>query len=284
MSPLSKHIGRGGLALAGIDLSYYGSESEKNRCLQMVESTEARLRIKTNNKFKSALNQLLRDGIKSDPVEKERQAFSEHIDSMIVALDAVPSDPETALVKQELKCLNALGRGWWQNNAHSRKNWWSSQNIRDQQMAENITWLLSKKFEGEKIIVWAANYHVSKFVSDAIQKDRYFQNDNAVPMGEALFKILGDELYSIGICSYTGARTLTDNEFRTTPIKPRSSSTFEFYLHDRGHKYAYVDLAQLDPTFNFRMAGLFHYELEGAWGRVFDGLLFIDEMTPLTLK
>jgi erythromycin esterase len=284
MLPLAEHLRKGGLSLAGIDLSFYSSANEKKRCVKMVDSVESILNLQANANFKSALSQLLRDGINSRPTRDEKRSFSEHLDSMIAAFPVADLTDQMQLLRQELMGLNALGKGWWQSDPHSRKNWWSSQNMRERQMADNIVWLLSEKFKGEKIIVWAANYHISKFVNNAVEKDKYFHNDNAIPMGEFLNNKLGHEMYAIGICSYSGERTLVENEFKTTSIKPRTSLSLEYYLHHKGHNYAYVDFARRPSDLRFKIAGLFHYELEGKWGRVFDALIFIDKMKPLTIK
>lgn len=43
------------------------------------------------------------------------------------------------------------------------KDYWKERNLRDAQMAENLKWLNEEKYRNEKIIVWAHNYHVSKY-------------------------------------------------------------------------------------------------------------------------
>lgn len=283
MQPLFEEIRKGDLTVSGIDLCYDLSSIDQQRYMDAIDSIELILSIKPNPKFNSAALNLFQYGINSKPSDDEKGSFIEHLDSLTAALSNFSDNYELQFWRQELKGLKALGIGWWQKDAHTRKNWWSSQNYRDAQMAENIEWLLTNKFKGEKVIVWVANYHASRNVSTQVKKDKYFQNDNAISMGESLFHKLGNKMYAIGICSYSGERTIVEHGFETNIVGPKSKNSFEHYLHNKNYEYAFVDFSSNRQKEYFGLAGLFHYELSGNWVNVFDGLIFINKMTPLTI-
>ncbi len=284
MTPLFDLIKKGGFSLAGIDLCYDLNQTDRKVYLYTIDSIEQVVAIKPNPNFKAAAVRLLNEGISSNPSAMEKEAFANHLDTLIAALDAYPEQKTLQFWRQELKGLRALGLGWWQKDAHTRKNWWSSGNLRDQQMAETIVWLQQNKFKGEKMIVWAANYHISRLVSTEVKKDKYFQNDNAIPMGEVLHQQLGNCIYAIGMCSFSGERTLVEHNFEKVNIKPRSAGSYEAYLHAKKYPYAFTDFRGNQQSVNFKLAGLSHYQLTGNWTKVFDGLFFIDNMQPLTIK
>jgi erythromycin esterase len=64
---------------------------------------------------------------------------------------------------------------------------------RDSVMAENIIWLADQIYPGEKIIISAHNYHISRF------------NERDFVMGEKLAEVYGEDLYAIGLFPGTGS-------------------------------------------------------------------------------
>jgi erythromycin esterase-like protein len=50
------------------------------------------------------------------------------------------------------------------------KDYWESSNTRDKQMALNLKWLNEVKYSKDKIIVWAHNYHISKYAGQLLTK------------------------------------------------------------------------------------------------------------------
>ncbi|PVY39394.1 erythromycin esterase family protein [Pontibacter virosus] len=86
--------------------------------------------------------------------------------------------------------------------------------IRDRQMAENLEWLVRKKFPNEKVIVWAANAHVSKNATTAFK----FKNSRKNWMGTIFTSdsLNNASTYVLGIASRSGVH---QNVLEPTPTK-----------------------------------------------------------------
>jgi erythromycin esterase-like protein len=82
-------------------------------------------------------------------------------------------------------------------------------NVRDESMAENVKWILDQAGPDSKIILWAHNWHVSRF-------DQW--------MGSHLAKMYGDKYRVLGFSTSTGEYTavsqggLTANPLQEPPI------------------------------------------------------------------
>lgn len=282
MEPLFELAKNKEIQLAGFDLSYI-KKNEYEQYIRCIDSLIQKTNGDENLKFKSILTDLLTKGISFIPEESDQKLF---VDKLNVAIDRIDSlnDGSSLFWKQELRNLIALGTGRWLNDAHTRQNWWSSGNFRDKQMAENIFWLLNSKYPDEKIIVWSANYHIANNVSTEVVKEKYFNNVNAISMGEHLKTRMSADIYSLGILSYSGVRTIIEDNFENHEMKPRSKSSFETFLSSSGYEYSFSNFNSCVGTQKFKMAGFFHYELLGNWTKVFDGVFFINRMTPITFK
>lgn len=164
-------------------------------------------------------------------------------------------------------------------------DYWLDMNSRDSMMAVNLRWLQKTKFPDEKIIVWAHNYHISKYAGHYPED---FLN-TAKPMG-SVFTMDKDQLqktYVIGFTSYQG-RTgrLNGNIYKVD--KPDNSS-FENWI-DPFLSYAFVDFKSYNaqagiPADNFNLSGAvkgnwYHKNHKAQWNRIFDGVFFIREMYP----
>src|SRR5579872_310758 len=82
----------------------------------------------------------------------------------------------------------------------NRNNYVVSANTRDSAMASNLRWLCQSRYAGEKIIVWAHNYHISKYsghYSEALLKQER-------TMGTVFTSdpVLEKQTYVIGFTSY----------------------------------------------------------------------------------
>lgn len=154
-------------------------------------------------------------------------------------------------------------------------------NMRDRQMAENLKWLMSVKYSGEKIIVWAHNFHVSKFSGHF--KDKSL--NNRVSMGTVLTGELGmKDIYIIGFTSYRGKYGRLFSR-KYTVDKPRRNS-FESWI-EQNHAYAFVDFTRYNKNDkeveSFYLKGSIkqvHKNQLAAWTKIFDGVFYIRDMYP----
>ncbi|WP_165820622.1 erythromycin esterase family protein [Pontibacter virosus] len=152
---------------------------------------------------------------------------------------------------------------------------------RDRQMAENLEWLLREKFPNEKVIVWAANAHISKNATTAFK----FEKSRLNWMGTVFASDSLNEAstYVLGLASRSGFH---QNVLQPAPSKVNSPQKkgFENWI-DKVHQYAFVDFKRFrkdNPTYSdyFLMKGFGHNNDLADWTQVFDGIFFISEMTP----
>ena len=193
----------------------------------------------------------------------------------------VSPDDFWLLVTDNLLQYNLLNKAW--------SDYWLKLRIRDIQMAKNLDWLYRTKFAGRKIIVWAHNYHISKY-NGHYPED--FMN-NAITMGGA-FTSMGDhekDSYIIGFTSYEGEAGRIGMKKYTVPKPSRDS--YESWV-GREADYAFTDFRKYNrdhagPDVLFNMSGsvkgnMFHTPHKAAWNKVFDGVFFIRQMYACQLK
>ena len=156
--------------------------------------------------------------------------------------------------------------------------------VRDTQMAANLRWITEQKFAGQKVVVWAANYHISKYsghyaeprlINDARTMGTIYTGD------ERMMK----QTYVLGFSSLQGeAGRITLTRYRLP--RPKGDA-FERWV-DGEVKYGFVDFGGYNrrmtgPGEPFYMAGgmmPMHREIKGEWNRVFDGVFYIRDMYP----
>ncbi|RBL89006.1 erythromycin esterase family protein [Chitinophaga flava] len=165
-------------------------------------------------------------------------------------------------------------------------NYWKESNTRDTQMAMNLTWLAKHKYANEKIIVWAHNYHVSKYAGHF---EESFLNE-ANPMGNIFTNSdFSHKTYIIGFTSFEGtAGRLTRKE--KDKVAPPQSNSFERWINS-SYDYAFVDFKKFNnqnPQQNnigFYMSGAirprwYHKNHKAVWNQIYDGVFFIRKMYP----
>ena len=214
--------------------------------------------------------------------------------SFLVTLDTLTKEFQKkdmdAFWIQELKNT----RGFMMHTWHwwiDRENDMADNNHRDLQMANNCLWLLNEKYQGEKMIIWAANGHIIK--TDTlfdVEAEGWKPAIRQYPMGEVLFDSLGEEMYSLGFTSYKGESTSLEYDsvtqnfiFQSYPFEPADSTSFEFELKQQGFEYAFVDLSEQSElwTTNDRRIRVWRPEyVKGKLSTIYDGIFYIHDMKP----
>ena len=168
---------------------------------------------------------------------------------------------------------------------YRKSDYWKSLNIRDQQMALNLKWLCEQKYPGKKIIVWAHNYHISKYNSHYTED---FMNIAKTMGGDFTSDSeLNKETYIIGFTSYSGtAGRLSQKKYDLS--KPKKNS-FENWINKQ-YDYAFIDFKPYNlnnPAMNedFYMSGsikgnMHHSYNKAQWNKIFDCVFFIRNMYP----
>lgn len=151
---------------------------------------------------------------------------------------------------------------------------------RDAAMALNLRWLCRNRYPNEKIIVWAANYHVARNYGNATDT-----RPGTTTMGTYL-QASAPELksYVLGFSSLKGtAGRLGEPSYSFEASK----SAWERFV-PAALEYAFVDFSNYatlypnsDPSFSLQAFG--HQPLQRNWMKSFNGLFFIRTMYPCTI-
>lgn len=151
---------------------------------------------------------------------------------------------------------------------------------RDQRMADNLIWLLYKKYPKEKFIIYAHNAHIDR----QNQKNSYA---NSKSMAEFLPDSVIKKSYCIGIFGYEGQAR---NNLGKNPIydfKTHPKLSLESYLNQSGYNITFLDLENqvksVDNSFLFEKINTMY------WGNIkdpkivtdhYDGVIVIRKITP----
>lgn len=170
-----------------------------------------------------------------------------------------------------------------------KNNFTTMVNIRDIQMAETLKWLYKVKFPNEKIIIWAANYHISKNMGHFKKKSL---NDNITMATELVKdKAFDTVTYSLGFTSYVGEAGRIGT--KTFTVDNPDKNGLETWI-DNSAEYAFIDFKKfnsLNPQFTteFEMKSCVsdnnvHKSYPAQWNKIFDGIFFIRHMYPCKIK
>jgi len=157
-------------------------------------------------------------------------------------------------------------------------------NLRDRQMARNLIYFKERNPKA-KIIVWLANFHGAKNLREVTYADGDpNMYSKFTVFGEHVKNKYVDKVYSIATTSSKGSSKLPFNIAgieETKIIAPKES--LEFELDKRKFNFGFIDFHEIyksnpekrNETFNSIMLG--HYNQNGKWLQLFDGLLYIKE-------
>lgn len=157
------------------------------------------------------------------------------------------------------------------------------QNARDLQMARNLSWLNKIKYPNEKIIVWAQNWHISKFSGNYPQK---YMNEGRSMATEFIEDTLqNNQTFSIGFTSNSGtAGRILSKPF--TVDKP-SKNSIESWINS-SYNFAFIDFTEFNRlNANNSAEFLMKASTEGLhknqlaqWTKNFDAIFYIKNMYP----
>ena len=149
---------------------------------------------------------------------------------------------------------------------------------RDTYMAKTLQYLIDSRYEGEKIIVWAASGHNARNTADIEAETKY---TNMKWMGNYLYEWYGDQIYSIATLAYKGEREWVYGWYYTE-IPEATYGSLEWYLNKVGYKWGFLDLKNHkgNPWINNKISSRVFdgYTYDNAeWKTVFDGIFFLRE-------
>lgn len=198
------------------------------------------------------------------------------------------SEREFQYVRQTLVSFFNMGRALFESGLRTAESRGKNPYTRDTAMAENLLWLYKTYYPGRKIIVWAHNYHIMEDMPAAglyPELDETFKEQkNIGPHGRFLNRELGDKVYTIGITGYQGTWGYVGE--KTEPIPLSEPNSLDDLLHQNDRPFCFLDFRALPPTHWLRQplpARFSFWETQTAyWTMLYDGVLFIDTMTPAT--
>jgi erythromycin esterase len=159
--------------------------------------------------------------------------------------------------------------------------------IRDAAMAENLRYLVNRKYKDEKIIVWAANGHIMKHTNQIKSKRRNLDTVIFDNMGTDFTKdsLLATQTYVIGFTSYGGtAGRLWTPSFA---VEDPDENGLENWMPEHA-RFGFIDFKKYNQKFGtpstpFLMKGPAHFTIPQRfikipWNKIYDGIFFIREM------
>jgi len=147
--------------------------------------------------------------------------------------------------------------------------------IRDSAMAENFIWQKENKFKNRKVIIWAANLHISydnsKYEDDMVK---------FTSMGERIKKEYSNRCYSINFSSFK------KDENNSYNIDNYNNKSLEFLMHKVCKDYLFLDFNRVDSS-SFLKQGIIMncnqgLSFKAKWSDITDGVFYIDNMKQLT--
>jgi erythromycin esterase len=93
------------------------------------------------------------------PEESEYVALGAFLERLSSEVQGFPAGDETAFWRQMLESIQQQVQASWYRGAVG---------LRDEQMGDNLVWLLEQGFPGRKIIVWGATLHAAREISGII--------------------------------------------------------------------------------------------------------------------
>lgn len=163
--------------------------------------------------------------------------------------------------------------------------------IRDQKMAQNLSWISEMQYKKEKIIVWGHNYHIRKQNSKMIQD---FTNEfgYAGPnMIDFTPKFVKDQMYSIGLFAYSGSSLADNNKTVEQVSETHKENSIEQILKAAQHPHIFVNLK--DETNRPETSWMFSPVIGKYWGnkdeimipnQQYDGIMWLEHITPSRIK
>lgn len=216
----------------------------------------------------------------------ERKSF---YNNAINDLTTLRNEFNAKLGNENIGCLLLNNLIAFADQLLKKNNFTEMVNVRDKQMAETLTWLCKVKYPKEKIIIWAANYHISKYMGHFKKKSL---NDNISMATEFVKDSEIDKLtYVLGFTSYDGeAGRIGTKKF--TVDEPNKNG-LERWINN-STDYAFIDFKTFNSQYpyfetEFEMKSCVsdnnvHKSYPAQWNRIFDGLFFIRNMYACNFK
>jgi erythromycin esterase len=212
----------------------------------------------------------------------QMKQFISQTDSIIDQLRIAHSEARNI---QLFRNLEGFVKNSW--NFSGTKEWVERYKEREKQMAENLIWLAEVAYPNEKIIVRMHNRHGAKHLEELVGALPDSIAKNALSVGMIINEKFGEQCLHLATTAYQG--TFCDYDYVPVNIPTVVDNSLENVLHKKGFKYAYIDLTTKRDIpfymfyFNFNVY-LNPPILQARYGRMFDGIIYMDQVSAATKK
>ncbi|MEK7404680.1 MAG: erythromycin esterase family protein [Acidobacteriota bacterium] len=228
---------------------------------------------------------------KYQPVPEQRQRYRAAVERGIEGLALSPR--RGALPREEAFWNRALRnllireeqiRGLFEEGKF--KNSPALGNLRDRTMAEILLWLAREYYPKEKIILWAASFHLVRNQAAIDTRTLSIDYKATETMGNLVWKALGERMYTIAFTAFQGKAGASSTTPWTRELQTPPEDSLEAVWYATGATYAYLDLRKLPKDHWLRkpvLSGPLGYSLmSAAWPDHFDAVFYTDTMVPNT--
>ncbi len=182
---------------------------------------------------------------------------------------------------------------WSQTRKKAPGEWLTRWNLlRDEQMSQNLSFLVNSRYKGRKIIIWCATAHMARetrFIESLESPGAYRSALALVQAGEYLYRQVGRRLYTIAFTA--GEGKIGDNWPHSNPpsineqkLESPPSGSYEDACMKTNEKYLFTDVRSLPNSHWLRSPvqarPLGYGDAKAEWCRVIDAFFFIREMFP----
>lgn len=214
---------------------------------------------------------------------EEADALKDRIERLLSRLESMRSEYAAGSSEAEFDWISRQAVVLKQANdlftAGVRSTFQEAGDIRERAMADNLRWILNQEGQGERLIVWAHNFHVIRDAADLDIPGRPPGKD-MISVTNYLGQEMGRELVAFGFSFNKG-------DYPSAPLPPAEEGTVDWALSKTGMPLFILDLRAAPdegPVHDWlsqkrRMRG------EGGFAelvprRAFDAIIFTETITP----
>lgn len=215
-------------------------------------------------------------------IREKLPAFKHILDQKIKDISSLPPDDVTSYWKQIWISTREYLPAILAEKKIESGELANAATIRDSLMAENLIWLTNNRYANDKIIVWAASWHIGRSPDN-----KSIPATEIYPpvMGDYIKNSLGKKVYSICFTAYSGEWAWYNMQ---TPhqIGSQTKDSFEALFNKAGFKNAFLDFKSncllpdgqwLSKKRAMRPYG--YKDFLRSWPLIFDAVIFNSIMT-----
>lgn len=155
--------------------------------------------------------------------------------------------------------------------------------LREQELGNNLLWLVRQYYCGEKVIIWAATAHLRRRSSHPQGAFTALPNETA---GEVMSRSLGTGYYVLGITAGAGSfgQIQSCTGSLTPPTVNSEVGSLESHLGQLGFGASFIDLRHATPgsflTKQFVSNAIGYLPRNVRWRESLDGIIYLPQSQP----